>query len=256
MPSSPPRATPGPSPRASARTQRLLAIAARRHQRGAGRSPPPGQAVKTLRPDRHPRQQCRLWPARRRRGGQRRGDRAALPAPMCSACWASPAPCCRICAGSARATSSTCPRSAATPAIPGWGVYGSTKFAVEGISEALAGEVAPLGIQVTVVEPGFFRTDFLDETLAVAHRASDRGLSARPSARPARYAADVNHGQRGDPREARQALSCSSSTPRVRRSGCRSAATRWAYRGKECVRREGAGSGAPWRRRRILRSSA
>src|SRR6476620_2979922 len=48
--------------------------------------------------------------------------------------------------------------------FPGWGVYGATKFAVEGISEALAGEVAPLGIRVTVVEPGFFRTDFLDDT--------------------------------------------------------------------------------------------
>src|SRR5262249_62396466 len=47
---------------------------------------------------------------------------------------------------------------------PGWGVYGATKFAVEGITEALAAEVAPLGIKVTVVEPGFFRTDFLDES--------------------------------------------------------------------------------------------
>jgi NAD(P)-dependent dehydrogenase (short-subunit alcohol dehydrogenase family) len=44
---------------------------------------------------------------------------------------------------------------------PGWGVYGATKFAVEGISEALVGEVTPLGIHVTVVEPGFFRADFL-----------------------------------------------------------------------------------------------
>src|SRR5262249_6102609 len=47
---------------------------------------------------------------------------------------------------------------------PGWGVYGATKFAVEAISEALSAEVAPLGIKVTVVEPGFFRTDFLDDT--------------------------------------------------------------------------------------------
>lgn len=44
----------------------------------------------------------------------------------------------------------------------GWGVYCSTKFAVEGISEALAAEVEPLGIKVTVVEPGYFRTDFLE----------------------------------------------------------------------------------------------
>jgi NAD(P)-dependent dehydrogenase (short-subunit alcohol dehydrogenase family) len=41
-------------------------------------------------------------------------------------------------------------------------VYCSTKFAVEGLSEALHDELAPLGIYVTVVEPGYFRTDFLD----------------------------------------------------------------------------------------------
>jgi NAD(P)-dependent dehydrogenase (short-subunit alcohol dehydrogenase family) len=46
--------------------------------------------------------------------------------------------------------------------IIGWGLYGSTKFAVEGITEALAAEAAPLGIHATVIEPGFFRTDFLD----------------------------------------------------------------------------------------------
>ncbi|MCP6760417.1 MAG: oxidoreductase [Fischerella sp. CENA71] len=46
-------------------------------------------------------------------------------------------------------------------AIPGWGLYGSTKFAVEGISKGLAAEVASLGIHVTVVAPGLFSTDFL-----------------------------------------------------------------------------------------------
>lgn len=44
----------------------------------------------------------------------------------------------------------------------GWGIYCSTKFAVEGITEALAKELAPLGIFATVVEPGYFRTNFLD----------------------------------------------------------------------------------------------
>jgi NAD(P)-dependent dehydrogenase (short-subunit alcohol dehydrogenase family) len=39
--------------------------------------------------------------------------------------------------------------------------YGASKFAVEGLSLAVADEVAPFGIHVTVVEPGFFRTDFL-----------------------------------------------------------------------------------------------
>lgn len=43
----------------------------------------------------------------------------------------------------------------------GWGYYNTTKFAVEGFSEALAGEMMPLGVHVTVIEPGPFRTDFL-----------------------------------------------------------------------------------------------
>jgi short-subunit dehydrogenase len=42
-----------------------------------------------------------------------------------------------------------------------WGIYCATKFAVEALSEALSAELAPLGICSTVVEPGFFRTDFL-----------------------------------------------------------------------------------------------
>ena len=46
--------------------------------------------------------------------------------------------------------------------VPGWGIYGAAKFAVEGLSEALRAEVKPLGIQVVIVEPGSFRTDFLD----------------------------------------------------------------------------------------------
>ncbi|AKF03631.1 oxidoreductase [Sandaracinus amylolyticus] len=45
---------------------------------------------------------------------------------------------------------------------PGFGVYCSTKFAVEGLSEALHAELAPLGIAVTIVEPGYFRTEFLE----------------------------------------------------------------------------------------------
>jgi NAD(P)-dependent dehydrogenase (short-subunit alcohol dehydrogenase family) len=44
---------------------------------------------------------------------------------------------------------------------PGWAYYNATKFAVNGFSEGLAAELAPLGIHVMVVEPGPFRTDFL-----------------------------------------------------------------------------------------------
>lgn len=52
--------------------------------------------------------------------------------------------------------------------LAGWGIYNSTKFAIEGLSEALALEVAPLGIHVTIVEPGPFRTDFLGGSLTPA----------------------------------------------------------------------------------------
>ncbi|MBC7922490.1 MAG: SDR family NAD(P)-dependent oxidoreductase [Ferruginibacter sp.] len=45
--------------------------------------------------------------------------------------------------------------------FPGFGVYCATKFAVEGFSEALSAEVKPFGIKVTIVEPGYFRTEFL-----------------------------------------------------------------------------------------------
>jgi len=46
----------------------------------------------------------------------------------------------------------------------GGSLYCSTKFALEGWSESLAHEVEPFGIHVTAVEPGFFRTDFLDSS--------------------------------------------------------------------------------------------
>lgn len=46
-------------------------------------------------------------------------------------------------------------------AIPGWGLYGSTKFAVEGISKGLAVELNPFNIKVTALAPGLFRTEFL-----------------------------------------------------------------------------------------------
>jgi NAD(P)-dependent dehydrogenase (short-subunit alcohol dehydrogenase family) len=51
--------------------------------------------------------------------------------------------------------------SAGFSASLGRGLYGASKAAVEAITEALHGELAPLGIHVTVVEPGSFRTNFL-----------------------------------------------------------------------------------------------
>jgi NAD(P)-dependent dehydrogenase (short-subunit alcohol dehydrogenase family) len=83
-------------------------------------------------------------------------------------------------------------------AYQGWGVYSSTKFAVEGLSEAMAIELEPLGIKVTVVEPGFFRTDFLDTSSLVATRERIDDYAATVGAMR-EFAAGVNHAQPGDP---------------------------------------------------------
>lgn len=83
-------------------------------------------------------------------------------------------------------------------ASAGWGVYGSTKFAVEGLSEALQVELAPLGVKVTVVEPGFFRTDFLDMSSLAATRTRIGDYAATVGAMRT-LAAAKNHAQPGDP---------------------------------------------------------
>lgn len=52
--------------------------------------------------------------------------------------------------------------------IPGGAFYSASKYALEGLSEGLRMEVEPLGIGVTVVEPGAFRTDFAGRSLVVS----------------------------------------------------------------------------------------
>lgn len=80
----------------------------------------------------------------------------------------------------------------------GFGVYSSTKFAVEGLSESLHAELAPLGIAVTVVEPGYFRTDFLDSSsLSVSAMRIDDYNATAGAVRG--RALDLNHTQPGNP---------------------------------------------------------
>lgn len=86
-----------------------------------------------------------------------------------------------------------------------WGVYCATKFAVEALTEALAAELVHTGVRATVIEPGFFRTDFLNADSVVstanriAHYAENVGVMRQ-------LMADANHRQPGDPEKLASAV--------------------------------------------------
>jgi NADP-dependent 3-hydroxy acid dehydrogenase YdfG len=89
-------------------------------------------------------------------------------------------------------------------ASPGMGYYNATKFAVEGISESLAAELAPLGIHVTIIEPGPFRTDFLGRSGVVAKtRIADYDATA---GNMRKYFAENEGKQKGNPLRAVHAM--------------------------------------------------
>ncbi len=89
-------------------------------------------------------------------------------------------------------------------ATPGFGMYNATKFAVEGLSEALAQELKPLGIGVTIVEPGPFRTDFLGRSGLVAERRIPEYEQTAGKMRA--YFSEQDGKQRGDPKRAAAAM--------------------------------------------------
>lgn len=89
-------------------------------------------------------------------------------------------------------------------AVPGLGVYSATKFAVEGLSEALAAEVAMFGIKVTIIEPGAFMTGFATGAAAPVRESL-------PAYAPltGQVAAGMQHWystHAGDPRRAAEAI--------------------------------------------------
>ncbi len=84
-------------------------------------------------------------------------------------------------------------------------LYCATKFAVEGFSESLAQEVARFGIQVTIVEPGFFRTDFLEPT-SVKHGTTPIADYAEASAALKTFYDGRSRNQAGDPAKLGRAL--------------------------------------------------
>ncbi|HVT50610.1 MAG TPA: oxidoreductase [Dongiaceae bacterium] len=88
--------------------------------------------------------------------------------------------------------------------FPGIGVYNGSKFALEGISEALAKEVKGLGIHVTAVGPGGFRTDWAGRSMIRKERSiADYDAVFEPVRQRRR---EMSGKQTGDPKKAAQAM--------------------------------------------------
>jgi NAD(P)-dependent dehydrogenase (short-subunit alcohol dehydrogenase family) len=85
----------------------------------------------------------------------------------------------------------------------GRGAYAAAKWGVEGFSEVLAKEVGPLGVKVTIIEPGGFRTDFAGSSTTIAQ---DNPVYAATVGAVARFQREYNGAQPGDPSKAAAAI--------------------------------------------------
>ncbi len=90
-------------------------------------------------------------------------------------------------------------------AFPGWGIYNATKFAVAGLSEAFSAETGSLGINTTIVYPGYFKTNFL---LKGSLRLSENPISEYKEARDLEVLHDTQiiGNQPGSPEKAALAI--------------------------------------------------
>lgn len=92
-----------------------------------------------------------------------------------------------------------------TIGVIGSGTYSASKFAVEGWMESLALEGAPFGITATIIEPGYFKTDFLDAS-SVAYGDLTLDAYTQQSQDFRRSQDEMNHQQEGDPTKLAAAL--------------------------------------------------
>ncbi len=94
----------------------------------------------------------------------------------------------------------------------GWGYYNASKFAVNGFSEALEAEMAPLGVHVTIVEPGPFRTEFLGRSgVVAANQIAEYDATAGKSRV---YFIEQSGKQLGDPVKAVKAIIAAVDSPK------------------------------------------
>lgn len=89
--------------------------------------------------------------------------------------------------------------------FPGCGLYAASKFALEGMSEALAGELAAFNVRVTIVEPGGFRTNFSGGSMRVTQQVIE-AYAGTPAAKSRQSVAQYHGHQPGDPAKAAQAI--------------------------------------------------
>jgi NAD(P)-dependent dehydrogenase (short-subunit alcohol dehydrogenase family) len=101
--------------------------------------------------------------------------------------------------------------AAAIANYPGFSVYGATKWALEGASESLAAEIQPLGLRVTLVEPGPFRTEFIGRSLERARGAID--AYAPTSGKFLKLLQGMQGRQPGDPAKAAHAILAAVQSP-------------------------------------------
>jgi len=87
----------------------------------------------------------------------------------------------------------------------GFGIYCSTKFAVAGLTEGLRADLAPLGVNVTLVYPGYFRTEFLTSD-SLQHPARPIAAYADARASQTQHTEHINGAQPGDPARAVAAM--------------------------------------------------
>ncbi len=94
--------------------------------------------------------------------------------------------------------------------VPGFAPYSASKFALEGLSEGLHGELAPFGIKVMIVEPGAFRTSFAGSALRHMPIIADY-REAVSGTRD--FASGMHLSQAGDPMKAAQAIGLALQAP-------------------------------------------